>query len=114
MNESVTFEEFKAELDQLGRAEDIAKSAPGVYNLLQVACEMGLPKHLEAMLKIEGTHVKYKTVTFIIHLKFLIITGTCKSRNGKTVLVFQIFNIFLFSFKFFYGQFYERVMAFQQ
>ena len=57
LNESVirdTFDEFKAELDQLGCAEDIGKSAPGVYNLLQVACENGLPRHLEAMLKIEG------------------------------------------------------------
>ena len=59
LNESVirdTFDEFKAELDQLGCAEDIGKSAPGVYNLLQVACENGLPKHLEAMLKIEGMY----------------------------------------------------------
>ena len=57
LNESVirdTFEDFKAELDQLGCAEDIIKSAPGVFNLIQVACEMGLAKHLEAMLKIEG------------------------------------------------------------
>jgi len=60
LNESVirdTFDEFKAELDQLGCAEDIGKSAPGVYNLLQVACENGLPKHLEAMLEIEGVDV---------------------------------------------------------
>ena len=66
LNESVirdTFEDFKAELDKLGRAEDIGKSAPGTLNLLQVACERGLPKHLEAMLKIEGTQVKYKTMT---------------------------------------------------
>ena len=67
LNESVirddTFEDFKAELDKLGRAEDIGKSAPGTLNLLQVACERGLPKHLEVMLKIEGTQVKYKTMT---------------------------------------------------
>ena len=99
MNESVirdTFDEFKAELDQLGRAEDIGKSAPGTLNLLQVACEMGLPKHLEAMLKIEGTQVKYKIMKYIIHLKVLVIPGTCKFRNGKMVFIFQILIIIFF------------------
>ena len=72
MNESVirdTFDEFKAELDQLGCAEDIGKSAPGVYNLLQVACENGLPKHLEAMLKIEGTYVLLENQIYHHHLQ---------------------------------------------
>ena len=90
MNESVkrdTFEDFKAELDKLGRAEDIGKSAPGTLNLLQVACERGLPKHLEAMLKIEGTQVKYKTMTLRL--------------NGKTVLIFKILNIIFFIHFFF-------------
>ena len=69
LNESVirdTFDEFKAELDQLGCAADIVRSAPGVYNLVQVACEMGLHKHLEAMLGIKGKN------TFYTHL------STCK------------------------------------
>ena len=83
MNESVngdTFDKFKVELDQLGRAEDIGKSAPGTLNLLQVACEMGLPKHLEAMLKIEGTQVKTnspkRVVTIFILRPFLAIFWT--------------------------------------
>ena len=57
LNESIirdTCEEFEKELDQLGNAEDIMKSATGVYNLIQVASDMNLPKHLAAMLKING------------------------------------------------------------
>lgn len=67
LNESVvrdTLEEFKLELNQFGSSsEDICKAAPGVYNLVQVACEMGLDRHLETMLKIQGVDVNYGNKT---------------------------------------------------
>lgn len=66
LNESVvrdTLEEFKKELGQYGSSEDIIKAAPGVYNLLQVACEMGLDKHLEAMLQFNNVDVNFGNQT---------------------------------------------------
>ena len=60
LNESVvkdTLEEFQKELESLQYADDLNKSAPGAHNLIQVACEQGLAKHLEAMLKIQGVDV---------------------------------------------------------
>ena len=60
LNESVirdTFEDFQAELQSLSSAEDINRSAPGVYTLLQVACEIGVEKHLRAMLQVPGVNV---------------------------------------------------------
>ena len=57
LNEAVirdTVEEFKQELKF---ADDLNKSAPGAYNLIQVACEQGLAKHLEAMLTVKGVNV---------------------------------------------------------
>ena len=65
-----TFAEFKAELDQLGCAADIVRSAPGVYNLVQEACEMGLHKHLEAMLEIKGKNI-FLIHTYDINLTFV-------------------------------------------
>ena len=60
LNESVirdTLEDFKRELESLSSAEDINKSAPGVYTLLQVACEIGVEEHLRAMLQVPGVDV---------------------------------------------------------
>ena len=60
LNDSVvrdTLDDFKRELESLSSAEDINKSAPGVYTLLQVACEVGVEKHLQAMLQVPGVDV---------------------------------------------------------
>ena len=60
LHESVTrdtVKEFKEELGQLGDAEVIVRSAPFAYNLIQQACDTGLPEHLKAMLEIANVDV---------------------------------------------------------
>ena len=52
-----TLDEFAKELKQLDSCQDIVKSAPNVYNLVQVACEMGLDQHLKLMMKVKGVDV---------------------------------------------------------
>jgi hypothetical protein len=55
LHESVirdTFDDFEAELKSLTASEDINRSAPGAYNLVQVASDEGLHMHLKAMLQV--------------------------------------------------------------
>ena len=63
LNQSVlrdTLEDFQVELGLTTSADDINKSAPGVYTLVQVACELGLDKHLAAMLEqVPGVDVNH-------------------------------------------------------
>ena len=49
-----TFKEFKVELGRAKCAEIIIHSPPGDYNLIQWACALNQPRHLAAMLKIDG------------------------------------------------------------
>ena len=61
LNESLikdTLEQFQAEL-KTSSASDLNKSAPGVYTLIQRACELGLDKHLSAMLELTGADVNH-------------------------------------------------------
>ena len=63
LNESFlrdTLEDFQVELRLTTSADDINKSAPGVYTLVQVACELGLERHLAAMLEqVAGVDVNH-------------------------------------------------------
>ena len=84
LNESVirnTLDEFNKEL-KMATAEDLNKSAPGAHNLIQVACEQGLPEHLQAMLNIKGTFCGPKNETLFIINHLIILFKVLMSMNA--------------------------------